>query len=198
MCLFIESIRVEHRRLMHLEWHERRMQQTLFHHYGLNPEVNLSTAIQLPDELDGRVYKCRVEYGTSIEHISFTLYEPKQVKTLRLVNDDAIEYAFKYTDRSAIEALLEQRMGADDILIVRQGCLTDTSFSNIALLREGEWYTPDTFLLNGTCRQRLLAEGVIREARITVNDLEHYSEIRLINALLDWEKLSSVSILRNV
>lgn len=198
MCPFVESLRVEHRRLMHVEWHERRMQQTLLQQYGIRPDINLTTAIQVPDDLDGRVYKCRIEYGTSIERISFTLYEPKQVKTLRLVNDDAIEYAFKYTDRSAIETLLEKRMGADDVLIVRQGCLTDTSFSNIVMLREGVWYTPDTFLLNGTCRQRLVAEGKIHEAHITVDDIGNYTEIRLINALLDWENHPSVSILKNV
>ena len=198
MCQFIESLRVEHRRLMHVEWHERRMRQTLFQQYGITSEVNISTSIQLPDELDEKVYKCRIEYGTSIERVSFTLYEPKQVSTLRLVNNDAIGYAFKYKDRSTIEALLEQRKGADDILIVQQGCLTDTSFSNIVLLRKGVWYAPDTFLMNGTCRQRLLAEGQIREARITVDDLDCYSEIRLINALLDWEKQPSVAILKNV
>lgn len=198
MCPFVESLRVEHRRLMHAEWHERRMRQTLLQQYGIRSEITLSTVLRLPDELDERVYKCRIEYGTSIERISFTLYEPKRVRTLRLVTDDAIGYAFKFKDRSAIDALLEQRMGADDILIVRQDCLTDTSFSNIVLLREGVWYTPDTFLLNGTCRQRLLAEGLIREARITVDDLDNYSDIRLINALLDWEKQPSVAILRNV
>lgn len=197
MCPFVESLRVEHRRLMHIEWHERRMMQTLFQQYGMTSGINLSAAIHLPDELDEKVYKCRIEYGTSIERVSFTLYEPKRVSTLRLVIDDAIEYALKFKDRSAIDCLLSQRMGADDILIVKHGCLTDTSFSNIVLLRDGVWCTPDTFLLNGTCRQRLLAEGTIREARITMEDLDQYSEIKLINALLDWEKQPSVTIWKN-
>ena len=195
MYRFVESLGVEQRRLMHLEWHERRMRQTLLHHYGIEPEINLQAAIELPAELDDRVYKCRIEYGASVERVAFLLYEPKTVNTLRLVLDDGIGYSFKHEDRSAFDRLLKQREGADDILVVRNGCLTDTSFSNIILLREGTWYTPDTFLLNGTCRQRLLAEGVIRETRITVDDLEHYSAIKLINALLDWKKMPPVSLL---
>lgn len=194
MCPFIESLRVEHRRLAHVEWHEKRMMQTMLHHYGSAPEINLSTAIELPQELDDRVYKCRIEYGASIERVTFTVYEPKRVSTLRLVMDDEIAYPFKYGDRSSFDRLLAQRNGADDILLVRDGCLTDTSFSNVVLLRDGLWYTPDTYLLNGTCRQRLLAEGVIREAHITVEALGAYAEIRLINALLDWEKRPSVTV----
>lgn len=194
MYRFIESLRVEQRRLMHHEWHERRMEQTLSHHYGVQPVINLQASIELPPELDDRVYKCRIEYGAAIERVSFLLYEPKTVKTLRLVRDEAIDYSFKYEDRRVFNRLLSQREGADDILVVRNGCVTDTSFSNVIFFREGEWYTPDTFLLNGTCRQRLLAEGVIRETRITVDDLEQYSAIKLINALLDWEKRPSVSL----
>lgn len=195
MCRFVESLRVEQRKLMHIEWHERRMRQTLLYHYGYEPEVNLRASVALPEELDNGVYKCRIVYDSLIEDVSFAAYEPKKVDTLRLVMDDAMDYPFKYEDRSSLDRILMRRDGADDVLIVKNGCLTDTSFSNIALFREGLWYTPDTFLLNGTCRQRLLADGLIREARITVDDLGKYAEIRLINAMLDWKRRPSVSIL---
>lgn len=195
MCLFVESLRVEHCRLMHVEWHEQRMSDTLYQQYGIRSRIKLSDFVSLPDTLDDRVYKCRIEYGRTIERVTFDLYESRRVKTLRPVYDNVIQYPFKYADRKALEALLEQRNGADDILIIQNNCLTDTSFSNIILLREGIWYTPDTFLLNGTCRRRLLAEGAIRKAGITVDDLDHYTEIRLINAMLDWELQPPVILL---
>ncbi len=195
MCRFVESIRVEHRHLMNTKWHEQRMGQTMRQYFGVTTDVKLEQVVTLPQDLDEKTYKCRIEYGISIGRITIEPYVPREVRTLRLVADDDIAYSFKAVDRSLFDRLMSCKDGADDILIIKNGCVTDTSFSNVVLLRDGIWYTPDTYLLNGTCRQRLLSEGIIRETRIEPDSLELYAEIRLINAMLDWEKRPSVSIL---
>ena len=117
--------------------------------------------------------------------LTFAPYTPRKINTLRLVDGHDIDYALKYADRSALERLREMRDSCDDILIVKDGCLTDTSYSNIVLENSHGLFTPDTCLLNGVRRRHLLATGQIRETRITPADLSTYNRLYLINALLD-------------
>ena len=96
----------------------------------------------------------------------------REIRSLRLVAaDDELDYHLKYADRSALARLLQRRDDCDEILIVRDGAITDTSYSNVAFFDGRKYVTPDTFLLNGTRRQYLLGTGVLTERRITPSDL---------------------------
>jgi 4-amino-4-deoxychorismate lyase len=72
-----------------------------------------------------------------------------------------------------------------DVLIVKNGLITDTSFANIAFSDGNKWYTPDTPLLKGTQRAYYLAQGILTERRISPADLRGFTKARLINAMLD-------------
>jgi 4-amino-4-deoxychorismate lyase len=195
MYRFIESLRIEDRRLQHIEWHNKRLNETRKHFFGVVPNLDLAQLLVLPDSMDAGVYKCRMVYGRTIEEVTYQPYIPRPLHTLRLVTHNQAEYSYKYENRDWLEALMSQRGEADDILIVKNDRLTDTSFSNIALFDGERWFTPDTFLLNGTCRQRLLAEGKLREIRISPNDLSRFKEIRPINAMLELERTPSVRLI---
>jgi len=195
MYRFIETIRLENHRLQHLGWHHIRLNETRRHFFGSSADVDLSEILVLPENLDNGVYKCRIVYSEQIEEVTFQPYIPKSVQALRLVTDDHADYSYKFENRAMLELLLTQKGEADDILIVRNQCITDTSHSNVALFDGLHWYTPDTYLLNGTCRQRLLAEGILREAHITLHDLARYEEIRPINAMLVLERTPSVRLM---
>ena len=98
-------------------------------------------------------------------------YVPREIRSLRLVAaDDELDYHLKYADRSALARLLQRRDDCDEILIVRDGAITDTSYSNVAFFDGRKYVTPDTFLLNGMRRQYLLGTGVLTECRITPSD----------------------------
>jgi len=56
------------------------------------------------------------------------------------------------------------------------------------------YYTPNTYLLNGTCRQRLIAEGKVIPIDISVDDLFSFKELFLINAMLDLEDKVTVPV----
>ena len=81
------------------------------------------------------------------------------------------------------------RDGADDVLMVREGRLTDTSIANVALFDGRQWHTPVRPLLGGVKRRFLLESGTIVERDIRVEDLRRYSRIRLFNALIDWGEM---------
>lgn len=181
--------------MQHLDWHNKRLNETRRHFFADANELDLRDYLVLPENLDDGVYKCRVVYDREIVDVTFHPYLPKSVHSLKLVIDDHADYSYKFENRAKLEFLLTQKGEADDILIVRDQCLTDTSYSNIALFDGLHWYTPDTYLLNGTCRQRLLAEGILRECRITLHDLARFEDIRPINAMLVLERTPSVRVL---
>jgi len=194
MCRLVESIKVEGGQLIHIERHNLRFNEARREAFGVEQAVNLQDLIVIPDSLSDEVYKCRVLYKKQIETIEFQPYTPRNVETLRLVDGGAIDYHLKLENRKALNELLLQKGEADDILIVKDGCITDTSYANIAFFDGTQWFTPDTYLLNGTQRRRLLAEGILTKARITPADLAKYTAAKPINAMLDWEKTPCVII----
>ena len=160
------------------------MRETAAHFNFSAPDIsNLETFVPKSIKKCLKV-KCRIVYRDKIDEITFEEYTPKVVKSLKLV-EASPDYSFKFADRTALNSLLAQKGDCDEILIVRNGCITDTSYSNVVFRRESEFFTPDTYLLNGTKRQLLLKNGVIREKRITVENIGEFEEVILINAMLD-------------
>src|SRR5690606_25767215 len=118
MCRLIESIRLSHKTLQNLPYHEARMNRARAALFGCTEPIELSSQIHIPFLPDNRVYKCRLLYKEHIEHIEFIPYRARPIHTLKLVYCDTIDYAHKYENRAAIDALFAQRNGCDDILIV--------------------------------------------------------------------------------
>ena len=190
---YIETIKISEGYPCHLEFHLRRMQETLQSMGKLMPELPADLFLP-PAGLRNGVVKCRVVYDSAgICEVEFAAYTPRVIRTLKVVDDDDIVYPYKSADRSVLIKLYEKRDGCDDVLIVKNGFLTDTSYSNVVLSREGEFYTPDTYLLNGTKRRFLLQQGLIRECPVCVADLHTYDRVYLINAMLDLEDEVAVS-----
>jgi 4-amino-4-deoxychorismate lyase len=52
----------------------------------------------------------------------------------------------------------ENQSKTEEIIIVKNNCITDTSYTNLLFLKDEKWYTPSTYLLNGVMRQHLLKE----------------------------------------
>lgn len=163
------------------------MKRTLHEVLKTDHLLRLRETIRIPADLGLGLHKCRIVYDTEIRDIAFLPYTPKAIKSLALISADDIGYDFKFEDRSHLNHLYQQRGNCDDILIVKDGCLTDSYYCNIAAWDGQKWLTPHRPLLAGTCRARLLSEGVIQEAELRPKDLKHFSHIRLVNAMLGWE-----------
>lgn len=137
--------------------------------------------IELPAD---RVYKIRLLYNFTEGRITTEPYTIKPVRSLKLVTDNEIVYDHKFENRTAIERLLTMKEDCDDILIIKNNLVTDISYGNIIFRKDHEWYTPDSFLLNGTMRQSLLDRNKIKERRITVDDIKYFTHFKIINAML--------------
>jgi 4-amino-4-deoxychorismate lyase len=136
-----------------------------------------------------------VIYGSSFRSAEYEHYVTAPVKTLKLVNGNRIVYDMKYLDRSGLIKLVNRKI-ADDILIIKRNCVTDTSYSNIVFTDGRKWFTPDIPLLRGTMREKLLSQGVIHEERITVDKIGSFTHFRLINAMLGFNH--SVQPVKNI
>lgn len=188
--LLLETVRFEDGIPLHLTWHENRIRKSLCELEPAAPALphgwpgREAARWPVPEFLKHGTVKCRILYDTrQIRDIAWERYSRTAVRSLRLVEASALDYHLKYADRSELLRLREQRSGCDDILICRHGYLTDTSFANLILYDGHEWHTPAHCLLEGTCRQRLLALGCITERPVHRNELMRYREIRIINAL---------------
>jgi 4-amino-4-deoxychorismate lyase len=98
-----------------------------------------------------------------------------------------MDYRFKYTNRERLNLLFEQRGNCDDILIVKNGFITDSFIANVVFFDGRKWWTPDTPLLPGTQRARLIHEKKISVCPVTPDDLPKYEKAGLINAMQDLD-----------
>lgn len=185
MSRFIETIKIQNGLPCKLPLHEARLQRTRQHFFpDAPPTLPLADWLQVPADCREGIYKCRVIYAEALLQVAFIPYTPRPIRSLKLVVDDAIDYAWKYEDRSSLECLFAQKGDCDDILIVKNGFLSDSSYSNLAFYDGEVWFTPETPLLHGVQREWLLREGRIIPAPIRVEDLNGFSQIALINAML--------------
>ena len=191
MCRLLETIRLENGVLQHLRYHNSRIEKTLDVFY---PESRLrihqSLAAKAPQQ---GLFKCRVVYDLQIRKVEFQPYTLPQIRSLKLIEADSIEYSFKFLNREPINKLFHQRDKADDILIVKNGLITDTSFCNVLFYNGKHWLTPSSPLLKGTRRRLLLEKGVINTADIRPQDIPNFSKLRLINAMIRFKDNVDIS-----
>lgn len=189
---FIESLKVVGGGFMNIELHQQRIDISS-KIFSINKKIVLKD-INIPKSNNDLVQKCRILYSNDDLIISFSEYKQRKIESLKLVFDDSIDYSFKFEDRQRLKQLYDKREDCSDIIIVKNGLLTDTSFSNIILFDGENYFTPNSFLLNGTMRQKLLSDKRIIEKEIKYDELSNYNRIILINALNSIEDNLSIKI----
>lgn len=196
MCLLLETIMVRNNKLQNPDFHNERVNRSRKELFGYPDKWDLSRLITIPELESTGTYRCRVLYSHEIIKTEFFSYTPRLITKLYMVVSDNLDYGFKYADRSRLEALKNSVVTGDeaDILIIKDGLVTDTSFSNIVFNDGSGWVTPDEPLLPGTKRALYLSRGLVQEKRITPSDLPIYAKARLINTMLDIETGTDIEI----
>ena len=188
MSRFIESIKVEDQKIFLTELHQKRMNAT-FSNFGKLCQIDIhSLFLNLEHDEDG-LYKFRIEYD--LENSFKTQIMPYAISEhddFELVIDNEIDYAFKSADRAEFQKI-KKNSDADEIIIVKQNQMTDSSYSNLLFLKDKTWFTPKTYLLNGVMRQSLLASKKIKETDITMDNIKEFTHFQLINALNDFDEM---------
>ncbi|WP_304336996.1 aminotransferase class IV [Capnocytophaga leadbetteri] len=186
---FIETIKLSDGRVFHLEYHQERVCNTFLRFFPNQKVLLLSDIIEkitLPTQ--GK-HKIRIVYGSERPSVEVLPYQIKPITTIKCVEADFLDYSYKFLDRTFLNTLKESA-GTDEVIFVKNDKVTDSSYANIIFFDGRQWLTPSTFLLNGTCRRRLLKEGKIKEAPIHYTDIHYFEQIGFINAMLDIGELS--------
>ena len=191
MSRFIESIQLNDGQLLHLDLHLARMERTAQAHYGSTIFFDRQLIEKAAKKYPQGLFKCRLIYAHQIEEITFTTYHIRPINSLRLVFSQ-LAYAFKYENRTELMNLFQQRGDCDDVIIVKDGLITDGSYTNLAFFDGTTWWTPSTPLLKGIQREVLLASEIIKEKRIPVTSLSDYKKVKLFNAMMGWEAAPEV------
>jgi 4-amino-4-deoxychorismate lyase len=194
MCQLVETIKCKDGKLENLRYHQARFHLSRKIQFGENLVINLAEEIKVPEEYQSGIIRCRVVYSSEIEKVEFHPYKFRKVNSLKLVEDNSIDYRLKFTDRKKLEKLFEKRGKCDDIIIVKNGCITDSYFANVVFFDGKEWWTPNTPLLHGTRRAKLIEEGKINVCRITPDDLSRFEKAGLINAMQGLEEMQVIKI----
>lgn len=190
--LFSEAIKLEDGIFHNFKYHQMRVNHTLAQFYRTHIDLTQLKEMIREEHKHG-LYKCRIVYGKQIESVEFIPYQFRQIKSVAIVKDNQINYDYKYTNRHRLNQLLQQS-GCDDIIIIKNNMVTDSSSANLVFHSASGLYTPSTCLLRGTQRQLLLDKGIIQEQMIRVEDIQHYSRISFINAIIDLKDNLSIDV----
>jgi 4-amino-4-deoxychorismate lyase len=193
MSQLFETIKLQNKKLFNIEYHNERMNNSRRNLFGTEDKINLEEVIKIPDGISNNAFKCRVVYSEKITDIEFQPYYEKKVNSLQAINVDWIDYSYKYLDRSNLQKLLCKCI-ADDVLIIKNGFVADTTYSNVVFYDGKNYFTPNTPLLKGTKREKLLREGIIKETEIKISDINNYKSLFLINAMLDIDEAKAIPI----
>lgn len=194
MCRLLETIRIKNGFAENLNYHQSRIDKAFETLFTKSKSINLENylnKLKLPH--DG-IYKCRILYDDQNIEYEIIKYQFPEIHSLKIVFDDDIDYSYKYADRENLQKLFSQREQCDDILIIKNGIITDTYFANIVFFENETWFTPKYPLLQGTKRAKYLTEGIIFEKNITIDNLKDFKYAKIINSMIDIDDLPEIEI----
>ncbi len=187
MSQFIESIKVEDQEIFLLEFHQKRVDQT-FAHFGKEGSIDLAKIYKHLEHDEDGLFKLRIVYDLDKKiRTQMIPYAIPELEDFQLVENNSFDYYFKSEDRKELERM-KMKSKAEEIIIVKNNHITDTSYSNLLFKKGKDWFTPSTYLLNGVQRQNLLKHKKIKETEITLQNLKEFSHFQMINALNDFDE----------
>ena len=188
MSRFIESIKIEDQKAFLLDFHQKRVNQT-FAHFGKEGSIDLVKIFKNLEHDEDGLYKLRIVYDLDKKFTTQLIpYAIPEIENFQLVENNSYDYSFKFEDRKEFERM-KTKAKTEEIIVVKNNHITDTSYTNILFLKGKEWFTPTTYLLNGVMRQHLLHEKKIKETEITLQNIKEFSHFQLINAMNDFDDM---------
>ena len=188
MSRFIESIKIEDQKAFLLDLHQKRVNQT-FAHFGKEGSIDLAKIFKNLEHDEDGLYKLRIVYDLDKKFTTQLIpYAIPEIENFQLVENNSYDYSFKFEDRKEFERM-KTKAKTEEIIVVKNNHITDTSYTNILFLKGKEWFTPTTYLLNGVMRQHLLHEKKIKETEITLQNINEFSHFQLINAMNDFDDM---------
>ncbi len=182
---YFETIKCEDYEIFNLEYHNKRVANTI----GLN--LNLQEYVY---PLSEELLRCKVTYNDfEVLNVEYFPYKKRDIQSFKIIFDDEISYSKKYLDRKNIDELFLKKEDCDEIIIIKNSIVSDTSIANIAIFYDNLWITSKNCLLKGTTRDRLIDEKKLVEKDISIKMLKNASQIALMNAMIGFDVIENYS-----
>ena len=188
--ILLETIKIENGLINNIKYHQKRFDDSRIKLFDTKNKIDLVDFINPPNN---ELFRCRILYSNKIENIEYMPYKPKILRKFKVVSSN-IEYPFKYANRKELEALKTKYPSFDEIIIEKNGMLTDTTISNIAFFDGKDWLTPASPLLKGTMRAKLIDDGFLKPINIKYNDIQKFTKFALLNAMLGFCEIEDYTI----
>lgn len=186
MYPFLETIKLQDGIFYRLPYHQQRI-DIACHSLGYSSRnMQLQTLLTNAEYPAKGLFKCRILYHANACSITFYPYQLKPINTLRFIDTQIPSYRYKMANRDLLNDALMQKKDCDDVLLVKEGLLTDTSYANIALFDGKLWVTPRIPLIYGTNRAFLLDKKIISEADIEQTKCSNFEKLRIFNAMIEF------------
>ena len=189
MTLF-ETIKIDQGQIFNLDYHEQRLNRSRKILFNSTDYLKLKDHLAPPD--NHQLFRCKVTYAENILEVNYYPYQVVPITSFKIIEAD-LDYAHKYLDRRQIDQLFSLKGTCEEIIIIKDGLVTDTSKANIAVWHNQAWLTPGEPLLPGITRQRLLENKALTVADISVEQLLGSERIALMNAMIDFMVVENAS-----
>jgi len=189
MYRFIESIKLLNGEFFRLKLHQQRMDKVFDIFYPDLIKIDLYDSLNLLNFPKDGFYKCRIVFDSKIQDIEFLPYQLPQIRTLKVVEISIPSTIYKSADRKEINEVYSQREKCDDVLLMKNNLVTDSSYCNTAFFNGKTWFTPKTPLIYGIQREELLKNKKIFEKDIGIDSVFSYQSICLFNALIEFGEI---------
>ncbi|PRM98960.1 aminotransferase class IV family protein [Aliarcobacter cryaerophilus] len=184
--MFFETIKCDDFEIFNLEYHQKRVARTIGKNFDLREYINPPT---------NKLLRCKIVYNKDeILSVDYFTYQIRDIKSFKILFDDSLDYSKKYLNRDKLDELFFKKDTCDEIIIVKNEIVTDTSIANIAIFYDGVWITSKNCLLEGTCRAKLIEKKEIFEKDISLDMLKNASKIALMNAMIDFYEIKDFKI----
>ena len=172
--------------VLNVAYHEARVKQSLELAFPIALMVNdiLREASRL-GATSGR-WRASITYSShGIERIQIVPYIAPRIETLLLTPIAENFYCKKWANRDRLNSFKSPLPPGVEPLFTLLEQPTDTTFTNIIVERHNTLYTPESTLLAGPKRQKLLAERTVQPLPMIATALYAFEWIHLINAMLN-------------
>ncbi|MBB5203901.1 para-aminobenzoate synthetase/4-amino-4-deoxychorismate lyase [Inhella inkyongensis] len=196
----VETLRLEAGHYPLRGAHLRRMARCA-RHFGLHwdGEAALAELDRQAQALGHGCWRVRLSlarsgrFSTRIEPLQDVAQPVRLALAMRALDTGGVAAEFithKTSRREAYDSFAADKpAGAWDLVLFNQaGELTEGCFGNLALLLDGQWWTPraEAGLLAGVGREHWLAQGRVREAPLTLADWQRAEGLAWFNGLRGW------------
>ncbi|RXI26491.1 aminotransferase class IV family protein [Aliarcobacter trophiarum] len=183
---YFETIKCNDFEIFNLKYHQKRVAKTIGKNLNLQEYIN---------PISNELLRCKIIYNKDeILSVDYFVYKKREIRSFKIVIDDTLNYSKKYLNREKLDELFLKKDSCDEIIIVKNGIVTDTSIANIAIFYDGFWITSKNCLLEGTSRARLLEQKEIFEKDISLDMLKNSSKIALMNAMIGFYEIKEFKI----